>query len=87
MVVPNSCPLFLINYPVASTNSVGKGPKNKAKMPKNYHFHPIGAGGVDGAVQLNNYDWGQVSIMRFPMDYILYTLMVSISSMVSDLMI
>ena len=45
--------------------------KNKNKLPKNYHFHTFGAGGVDGSVQLNDYDWGQVSMMRLPMDYIL----------------
>jgi FkbM family methyltransferase len=44
--------------------------KNKATLPKNYHFHKIGAGGVDGSVQLNTYDWDQVSILRFPQDYI-----------------
>lgn len=32
----------------------------------NYHFHPYGAGGTDGSVTLNEYDWGQVSILRYP---------------------
>ena len=32
----------------------------------NYHFHPYGAGGVDGEVILNEYNWDQVSIMRYP---------------------
>jgi FkbM family methyltransferase len=36
-----------------------------SKLP-NYHFHPYGAGGVDGEVKLNEYDWGQVSLLRFP---------------------
>jgi FkbM family methyltransferase len=29
-----------------------------------FHFHPYGAGGVDGQVDLYKYDWGQVSIIR-----------------------
>ena len=29
-----------------------------------FHFHPYGAGGVDGPVDLYKYDWGQVSIIR-----------------------
>ena len=32
---------------------------------KNYHFHPYGAGGRDGNVELFEYDWGQVSILNF----------------------
>lgn len=32
----------------------------------NYHFHPYGAGGFDGDLELNEYDWGQVSIIKFP---------------------
>lgn len=36
-------------------------------MP-NYHFHPYGAGGSDGTVTLQEYNWGQVSILRMP-DY------------------
>ena len=33
---------------------------------ENYHFHPYGAGGFDGDLQLNEYDWGQVSIVKYP---------------------
>ena len=33
----------------------------------NYHLFHYGAGGVDGTVRLNKYDWGQVSIIRFPL--------------------
>ena len=32
----------------------------------NYFFHPYGAGGIDGDLTLNEYDWGQVSIIRYP---------------------
>lgn len=32
----------------------------------NYHFHPYGAGGVDGDLVLNEYNWGQVSIVKYP---------------------
>lgn len=32
----------------------------------NYHFHPYGAGGIDGDLTLKEYDWGQVSIIRYP---------------------
>jgi len=31
----------------------------------NYHFHPYGAGGTDGVVTLKEYNWGQVSILRY----------------------
>ncbi|KAG5183432.1 methyltransferase domain-containing protein [Tribonema minus] len=34
-----------------------------AKLP-NYHFHPYGVAGTDGIIQLHEYDWGQVSIVR-----------------------
>lgn len=32
----------------------------------NYHFHTYGAGGTDGVVTLKEYNWGQVSILRYP---------------------
>jgi len=32
----------------------------------NYHFHPYGAGGMDGELRLNGYNWGQVSILKYP---------------------
>jgi len=32
----------------------------------NYHFHPYGVGGDDGEVELFEYNWGQVSNLRFP---------------------
>lgn len=31
-----------------------------------YSFFPYGAGGTNGNLQLNAYDWGQVSILRYP---------------------
>jgi FkbM family methyltransferase len=34
----------------------------------NYTLFHYGAGGVDGSVRLNEYDWGQVSIIRFPLE-------------------
>ena len=34
---------------------------------KNYFFHPYGAGGVDGAVELHDYNWGQVGCFYFPL--------------------
>lgn len=36
------------------------------RIPPNYHFHRYGAGGNDGTVQLSEYNWGQVSILRMP---------------------
>jgi hypothetical protein len=33
---------------------------------KNYFFHPYGAGGVDGAVELHDYNWGQVRARQPP---------------------
>jgi hypothetical protein len=35
-------------------------PQNRDTLPKNYHFHKVGAGGVDGSVSLHEYDWDQV---------------------------
>mmetsp|Transcript_1018 Transcript_1018/g.1200 ORF Transcript_1018/g.1200 Transcript_1018/m.1200 type:complete len:441 (+) Transcript_1018:60-1382(+) len=32
----------------------------------NYHFHPYGAGGIDGNIQLLEYNWKQVSVLRLP---------------------
>ena len=40
------------------------------QIPPNYHFHSFGAGGIDGFVQLAEYDWGQVSILRMPHLYV-----------------
>ena len=31
-----------------------------------YDFVPLGAGGIDGDLELREYDWGQVSIIEFP---------------------
>ena len=43
------------------------GPKaNELRELPNYHFHPYGAGGIDGDLELKEYDWGQVSIIRYP---------------------
>lgn len=39
---------------------------NDLRALPNYHFHPYGAGGTDGNLTLNEYDWGQVSILKFP---------------------
>lgn len=36
----------------------------------NYHFHPYGAGGKDGMLTLHEYNWGQVSIIRYPNMYL-----------------
>lgn len=35
---------------------------------ENYTLFHYGAGGKDGTVMLNEYDWGQVSIIRFPLE-------------------
>ena len=37
----------------------------KKKHPT-YQFLGVGAGGIDGEIQLREYDWGQVSIVEFP---------------------
>ena len=39
--------------------------KELRKLP-NYHFHEYGTGGVDGKITLKEYNWGQVSILRYP---------------------
>jgi FkbM family methyltransferase len=39
------------------------------KFP-NYHFHPYGAGGQDGLLTLHEYNWNQVSIFRYPSNYL-----------------
>ena len=39
------------------------------KTMDNYHFHDYGIGGQDGTVNLYEYNWGQVSTVRYP-DYI-----------------
>ena len=39
--------------------------KELRELP-NYHFHHNGAGGIDGELELNEYDWGQVSIIKYP---------------------
>lgn len=38
----------------------------KHTLPRNYHFHSFGAGGVNGHVTLQEYNWNQVSILRVP---------------------
>jgi len=38
----------------------------------NYHFHAYGAGGRDGDISLYEYNWGQVSMMQYPI-YINHT--------------
>lgn len=38
----------------------------RQELDGRYFFHPYGAGGVDGTIHLNEYDWGQVSILKFP---------------------
>lgn len=43
-----------------------KEARQRGSVPRNYHFHPYGAGGIDGNVHLKEYDWGQVSILRLP---------------------
>ena len=40
------------------------------RMFPNYHFHNYGAGGMDGHLKLHEYDWDQVSIMKFPTNYL-----------------
>lgn len=39
---------------------------NELRKLPNYHFHPYGAGGNDGDIVLKEYNWGQVSILRYP---------------------
>jgi len=36
------------------------------KSMKNYHFHDYGVAGRDGNVDLYEYNWGQVSMVRYP---------------------
>ena len=36
------------------------------KMLPNYHFHPYGVSGHDGTTTLFEYNWGQVSTIRYP---------------------
>lgn len=46
-------------------NGKSKDSAKAASLP-NYHFHPIGAGGVDGDLTLFEYNWGQVSSLKYP---------------------
>ena len=39
------------------------------RIPPNYHFHEMGAGGVNGNIKLREYGWEQVSILRLPTIY------------------
>jgi hypothetical protein len=43
--------------------------KNEKSIRENhpkYDFMGVGAGGVDGPLELHEYDWGQVSILQYP---------------------
>ena len=40
--------------------------RNDPKISKLYHFYQYGAGGIDGTINLVDYDWGQVSLLRYP---------------------
>lgn len=51
--------------PVSTQWWKSKDAKQLRDLP-NYHFHPYGAGGTDGVVTLKEYNWGQVSILRYP---------------------
>lgn len=46
--------------------SYWKNQLSKRKVP-DYHFHPYGAGGIDGNIKLYEYNWGQVSLLKYPM--------------------
>ena len=50
--------------PVSTEWWESDGAKQLRDLP-NYHFHPYGAGGTDGVVTLKEYNWGQVSILRY----------------------
>ena len=39
--------------------------RDDPKLSELYHFHPYGAGGTDGTINLVDYDWGQVSLLRY----------------------
>ena len=49
-----------------STNWWKSDEANELRKLPNYHFHPYGAGGNDGDIVLKEYNWGQVSILRYP---------------------
>eukprot|EP00588_Corethron_pennatum_P026094 CAMPEP_0194321282 /NCGR_PEP_ID=MMETSP0171-20130528/17504_1 /TAXON_ID=218684 /ORGANISM="Corethron pennatum, Strain L29A3" /LENGTH=432 /DNA_ID=CAMNT_0039079105 /DNA_START=36 /DNA_END=1335 /DNA_ORIENTATION=- len=38
----------------------------KLRALPNYHFHPYGVGGVDGKITLYEYNWNQVSNIKYP---------------------
>mmetsp|Transcript_11403 Transcript_11403/g.32847 ORF Transcript_11403/g.32847 Transcript_11403/m.32847 type:complete len:366 (-) Transcript_11403:373-1470(-) len=42
-----------------------KGKEIRKEHPR-YDFVDVGAGGIDGEIELKEYDWGQVSIIEFP---------------------
>jgi hypothetical protein len=55
--------------------------KNQEKIRRDhptYDFREYGAGGEDGLLELKEYDWGQVSILRYP------TSVVNINNCTSD---
>lgn len=48
-----------------SPNAARVAIRDDPKLSELYHFHPYGAGGIDGTIKLVDYDWGQVSLLRY----------------------
>lgn len=67
---PFNCQVFAFD-PSPITDKWYKGDAANAKALRakpNYKLFHYGAGGVNGNVKLSEYDWGQVSIVRYPIN-------------------
>lgn len=50
----------------SETHAARAAIRNDPEVSKLYHFHTYGSGGIDGTINLVDYDWGQVSLLRYP---------------------
>uniref|UniRef100_A0A7S2WQJ2 Methyltransferase FkbM domain-containing protein n=1 Tax=Eucampia antarctica TaxID=49252 RepID=A0A7S2WQJ2_9STRA len=66
MAIDFGCEVHGFDPSLVSTNWWDSNRAKELRELPNYHFHPYGAGGVDGVVTLKEYNWDQVSILRYP---------------------
>ena len=66
---PFNCKVFAFDPSPVTQSWYKEGNPSSADLRNhpNYTLFNYGAGGVNGNVRLNAYDWDQVSIVRFPM--------------------
>lgn len=60
------CEVHAFDPSPVSTDWWNSDDAKKLRELPNYHFHPYGTGGIDGSIILKEYNWGQVSILRYP---------------------